>query len=87
MLQKLRREVPAQYLGCVFDAKGKTFRDEWYPQYKANRAAMPDDLTRQIEPIHQAVRMLGWPVIELPGIEADDVIGTLAHAATRRGGR
>jgi len=87
MLQRLREQYPSAHAACVFDAKGKTFRDEWYPQYKANRAAMPEDLARQIEPIHEAVRLLGWPVIELPGIEADDVIGTLAHAATRRGGR
>jgi len=60
MLQVLRREVRADYGACVFDAPGKTFRDAWYPQYKANRSPMPDDLRSQVEPIHQVVRMLGW---------------------------
>ncbi|MGH8664871.1 MAG: DNA polymerase I [Burkholderiales bacterium] len=87
MLQKLRREVPAQYLGCVFDAKGKTFRDEVYPQYKANRAAMPDDLALQIEPLHECVRALGWPLIMVDGVEADDVIGTLVCEARKQGVR
>jgi DNA polymerase-1 len=85
MLQKLRREVPAQYLGCVFDAKGKTFRDEIYPEYKANRAAMPDDLSAQIEPLHECVRALGWPLIMIDGVEADDVIGTLVCEARKQG--
>jgi DNA polymerase-1 len=87
MLQKLRREVPAQYLGCVFDAKGKTFRDEIYPQYKANRAAMPDDLALQIEPLHECVRALGWPLVMIDGVEADDVIGTLVCEARGQGVR
>jgi DNA polymerase-1 len=85
MLQKLRREVPARYLGCVFDAKGKTFRDEVYPEYKANRAAMPDDLTAQIEPLHECVRALGWPLLMVDGVEADDVIGTLVCEARKQG--
>ena len=59
MLRRLRREVEADYIACVFDAKGKTFRDDWYPEYKANRAAMPEDLARQIPPIHELVRALG----------------------------
>ncbi|MDH4060469.1 MAG: DNA polymerase I, partial [Aquincola sp.] len=70
MLKKLRVDVNAEHAACVFDAKGKTFRDDWYPEYKANRAPMPEDLARQIEPIHEAVRLLGWPVLEVPGIEA-----------------
>lgn len=81
MLRRLTNEYKADYLACVFDAKGKTFRDDWYPEYKANRAAMPEDLARQIEPIHLAVRALGWPVVMIEGVEADDVIGTLAVQA------
>jgi DNA polymerase-1 len=85
MLRKLRSDYPAAYIGCVFDAKGKTFRDDLYPHYKANRASMPEDLARQIAPIHEAVRAMGWPIIEVEGIEADDVIGTLAVDAVRHG--
>jgi DNA polymerase-1 len=87
MLRKLREQFPAQHAACVFDAKGKTFRDEWYPEYKANRAPMPEALAQQIEPIHKVVRLLGWPVLEVPGIEADDVIGTLACLASAGGQR
>jgi DNA polymerase-1 len=71
----------------VFDAKGKTFRDEVYPDYKATRTAMPDDLSRQVEPLFEAVRALGWPVLVVPGVEADDVIATLVEEAKRRGWR
>ncbi len=85
MLQSLRRSVPAAYVACVFDAKGPTFRDAIYPQYKAQRAPMPDDLRSQIEPIHEVVRLLGWTVLDVPGVEADDVIGTLAVVAERQG--
>ncbi|MBA3625339.1 MAG: DNA polymerase I, partial [Methylibium sp.] len=85
MLTKLREQYPSAHAACVFDAKGPTFRDEWYPEYKATRTAMPEDLARQIAPIHEVVRLLGWPVIEVPGIEADDVIGTLSCAASKRG--
>ncbi|MDF1485024.1 DNA polymerase I [Ramlibacter sp. H39-3-26] len=85
MLQALRREVRADYAACVFDASGKTFRDDIYPEYKAQRAPMPDDLRSQIAPIHEVVRLLGWPVLAVPGVEADDVIGTLAVAAARQG--
>ena len=85
MMQVLRRTYPAEHAACVFDAKGKTFRDDWYPQYKATRTAMPDDLALQIEPIHEVVKLLGWPVLEVPGIEADDAIGTLACVAARQG--
>lgn len=85
MMQALRREVRADYAACVFDAPGKTFRDDWYPAYKANRSPMPDDLRSQVEPIHQVVRLLGWPVLCVPDIEADDVIGTLARTAAAQG--
>ena len=85
MMQALRREVRADYAACVFDAPGKTFRDDWYPDYKANRSPMPDDLRSQVEPIHRVVRMLGWPVLTVPEVEADDVIGTLARTAARQG--
>ncbi len=85
MLRKLRQDVPCEHAACVFDAKGKTFRDDWYASYKATRKAMPDDLALQIDPIHEVVRLLGWPVLEVPGVEADDVIGTLACAAARAG--
>ncbi|WP_027213025.1 DNA polymerase I [Burkholderia sp. WSM2232] len=85
MLRRMRKEVTAEYSACVFDAKGKTFRDDWYPEYKANRPSMPDDLSRQIEPIHVAVRALGWPLLMIDGVEADDVIGTLSTEAEKRG--
>ena len=85
MLKKLRAEHQADYIACVFDAKGKTFRDDLYPQYKAQRASMPEDLVRQIEPIHALVRALGWPLLMIEGVEADDVIGTLAKTAARSG--
>ena len=85
MLQKLRKDVRADYAACVFDAHGPTFRDRLYPAYKANRSAMPDDLRSQIPPIHEVVRLLGWKVLNVPGVEADDVIGTLAHTAAQQG--
>ena len=85
MMQALRKEVPAAYVACVFDAKGPTFRDAIYPDYKAQRAPMPDDLRAQIEPIHEMVRLLGMQVLDVPGVEADDVIGTLAVLAAARG--
>ncbi len=84
MLQNLRKEVPADFVACVFDAKGPTFRDQLYPAYKAQRSPMPDDLRSQIEPIHEVVRLLGWRVLAVPGVEADDVIGTLARMAASR---
>src|SRR5512139_566654 len=87
MMRWLRERYPAEHAACVFDAKGKTFRDDWYPEYKAHRTPMPDDLVRQIEPIHEVVRLLGWPVLEVPGIEADDTIGTLARQAAASGHR
>ena len=82
MMQKLRKDVRADYAVCVFDAKGPTFRDALYPQYKAQRSPMPDDLRSQVEPIHEVVRLLGWQVLDVPGVEADDVIGTLACMAS-----
>jgi len=85
MLQKLRKDVRADYVACVFDAPGKTFRDDLYPQYKATRSPMPPELRAQIEPIHEVVRLLGWKVLHVEGVEADDVIGTLSCLATERG--
>ena len=85
MMQALKKEVPAAYVACVFDAKGPTFRDAIYPQYKANRSPMPDDLRAQIQPIHELARLLGMKVLDVPGVEADDVIGTLAHRAAAQG--
>ena len=85
MMKRLREQIGAEYAACVFDAPGKTFRDDWYPEYKANRSSMPEDLATQISAIHEVVRLLGWPIIMVPGIEADDAIGTLARAATESG--
>ena len=85
MMQKLRKDAQADYVACVFDAKGSTFRDAIYPAYKGNRAPMPDDLRSQIAPIHEVVRLSGWKVLDVPGVEADDVIGTLAVIAAAQG--
>ncbi|OJU88661.1 MAG: DNA polymerase I [Burkholderiales bacterium 66-5] len=85
MLHALKKEHAARYAACVFDAHGPTFRDALYPEYKANRSPMPDDLRAQIEPIHEVVRLLGWPVLSVPGVEADDVIATLATRAAAQG--
>lgn len=79
MIQKLMKEHPHGYITVVFDAKGKTFRHDLYPDYKANRPGMPDDLRDQIEPLHDVIRSLGIPLVVVPGVEADDVIGTLAE--------
>jgi DNA polymerase-1 len=87
MLRVLDEQSPAEYRACVFDAKGKTFRDDLFAEYKANRPVMPEDLASQLGPIHEAVQALGWPVLEIPGVEADDVIGTLAQQARREGMR
>ena len=81
MLRRLESDYKADYKAVVFDPRGKTFRDDWYPEYKAHRPPMPDDLARQIEPIHAAIKAAGWPVIMVDGVEADDVIGTLATQA------
>ncbi|MFJ2989848.1 DNA polymerase I [Collimonas sp. NPDC087041] len=85
MLRRLRIDYPAAYLACVFDAKGKTFRDDMYADYKATRASMPEDLVKQITPIHAAVRAMGWPILMVEGVEADDVIGTLTVQAVAHG--
>ena len=87
MLRSLHRDFPADYSACIFDAKGKTFRDEIYPEYKANRPSMPDDLAIQIEPLLETIRAMGWPLLIVDGVEADDVIGTLACQAARQGVR
>ena len=87
MLRKLRADFPADYSACVFDAKGKTFRDDWYPEYKAHRPPMPDDLRAQIEPLHEIVAAAGWNILMVDGVEADDVIGTLAQQASQQGAR
>ncbi len=85
MLRVLRTTYKATHAACIFDAKGKTFRDDWYPQYKAHRSPMPEDLVRQIEPIHACVKAMGWPLIMQEGVEADDVIGTLTRIASAQG--
>lgn len=85
MMKRLRDQVGAGHAACVFDAKGPTFRDTMYAQYKAQRAPMPEPLAEQIVPIHEVVRLLGWPVLEVPGIEADDAIGTLARVGAASG--
>jgi DNA polymerase-1 len=87
MLRKLLADYKADYAACVFDARGKTFRDDLYDKYKANRAPMPDDLGSQVEPLLEAIRAWGWPLLQIDGVEADDVIGTLAREADRRGMR
>ena len=85
MLRRARSDIAADHIACIFDAKGKTFRDEMYDQYKANRSPMPEDLVKQIEPIHAMVRAMGWPILMVSGVEADDVIGTLATQASAAG--
>ena len=81
MLKKLLADYAPERVAVVFDASGKTFRDELFAEYKANRPAMPDDMVEQIEPLHALVKALGFPVLRIPGVEADDVIGTLAKQA------
>jgi DNA polymerase-1 len=85
MLRKLAADYKAQARACVFDAKGKTFRDDAYAEYKATRSAMPDDLSSQVEPLKEAVAALGWPVLTVEGVEADDVIATLVEEGKRKG--
>jgi len=87
MLRRLAEDHKAEARACVFDAKGPTFREAEYAQYKANRPSMPEPLAAQIEPLKEAVAALGWPVLAVEGVEADDVIATLAAQATRRGWR
>ncbi|WP_426134047.1 DNA polymerase I [Pseudomonas sp. PWP3-1b2] len=81
MLKSLRKQYPDSPFAVVFDAKGGTFRDDMYADYKANRPSMPDDMRVQIEPLHQSVKAMGFPVLCVEGVEADDVIGTLARSS------
>ncbi|MBD3653168.1 DNA polymerase I [Kangiella sp.] len=85
MLKSLIKEYQPEYMAVVFDAKGKTFRNDLYPEYKANRPPMPEDLRQQIEPIHEIVKAMGLPLLVIDGVEADDVIGTLAKQACKEG--
>ncbi len=85
MLRKLIRDEQPDRVAVVFDAKGKTFRNDIYPEYKANRPPMPDDLRVQIEPLHQIIRAQGFPLVSIEGVEADDVIGTMSCQATEQG--
>lgn len=85
MLRRLHKDFQSDYSACVFDAKGKTFRDEIYPEYKAHRPPMPSDLVDQIAPLHDCIEAMGWPLLIVEGVEADDVIGTLAKQACSRG--
>ncbi|WP_372764741.1 DNA polymerase I [Litorivivens sp.] len=85
MIRRLKKDYPNATIAVVFDAKGKTFRDDIYPQYKANRPPMPEELREQIEPIHAIIRAMGLPLLAIEGVEADDVIGTLAAQAAKAG--
>jgi DNA polymerase I len=85
MLRRLIEDGKPDYFAVVFDAPGKTFRDDWYPEYKANRSPMPDALVAQIAPLHELIRVHGWPILMVEGVEADDVIGTLARQAELQG--
>ena len=84
MLRRLQKDYPHSAIAVIFDAKGKTFRDDIYSDYKANRPPMPDELRLQIEPIHNIIKAMGMPLISIVGVEADDVIGTLAVQATEQ---
>jgi DNA polymerase I len=83
MLRKLKQDFPSDYIACVLDPKGRTFRDDIYPEYKATRQSMPEPLAAQIEPLHETIEALGWPIVVVEGVEADDVIGTLVVQAER----
>lgn len=85
MLRSMLRQFSTDRIAVIFDAKGKTFRDDMYPEYKANRPPMPDDLRGQIEPLHAVIKAMGLPLISISGVEADDVIGTLATQASKQG--
>ncbi|MBI5793281.1 MAG: DNA polymerase I [Rhodocyclales bacterium] len=85
MLRVLEADYKSDFRAVVFDAKGKTFRDDWYPEYKAHRPSMPEDLVAQIEPLHECIRAAGWPLLMIDGVEADDVIGTLSRQAAQAG--
>ncbi|HCM06732.1 MAG TPA: DNA polymerase I [Oceanospirillales bacterium] len=82
MMRKLQKDYPESQIIVIFDAKGKTFRNDMYPEYKANRPSMPDELRVQIQPIHDIIKAMGLPLLVIDGVEADDVIGTLADQAT-----
>ena len=84
MLRSMMRQFASDRIAVVFDAKGKTFRDDMYSEYKANRPPMPDDLRCQIEPLYDVIRAMGLPLISITGVEADDVIGTLAYQASQQ---
>ncbi|BDR35590.1 TPA: DNA polymerase I [Photobacterium damselae] len=85
MLRSMLRQFSTEHIAVIFDAKGKTFRDEMFADYKANRPPMPDDLRGQIEPLHAVIKAMGLPLISISGVEADDVIGTLATQASKAG--
>ena len=85
MLKRLLKDYPGSPVAVIFDAKGKTFRDEIYAEYKSHRPPMPDDLRAQVEPIHAIIRAMGLPLFVEEGVEADDVIGTLARQASESG--
>lgn len=85
MLRSLLLQYRPSHVAVVFDAKGKTFRDELFAEYKSHRPPMPDDLRSQIEPLHQMVKAMGLPLLVVSGVEADDVIGTLAQEAEKAG--
>ncbi|MAG76532.1 MAG: DNA polymerase I, partial [Colwelliaceae bacterium] len=85
MIKSLQKDYPNGNIVVVFDAKGKTFRNDLYPEYKANRPPMPDDLRCQIAPLHEMIEAMGFPLLVIEGVEADDVIGTLAKQASENG--
>ena len=87
MLGRLKSDYPTVFFGVVFDPKGKTLRDEYFPSYKAQRPRMPEELSMQILPLFDMIRALGYPLVQVPGVEADDVIGTLADKAANKGMR
>src|SRR5690349_21162399 len=86
MLRKLKQDFPSDYIACVLDPKGRTFRDDIYPEYKATRQAMPEPLAAQVEPLYETIEALGWPIVVVENVEADDVIGTLVVHAEREHG-
>ncbi|MCF6768181.1 DNA polymerase I [Thiotrichales bacterium 19S11-10] len=85
MLKRLPEQMGTEHIGIIFDARGKNFRHELYPEYKANRKKMADELSEQIKPLHELIKALGFPVVSVSGVEADDVIGTLATNASKAG--
>jgi len=85
MMKRLQKDYPDDHIAVVFDAKGKTFRNDMYPEYKANRPPMHDELRVQIKPIHEIIQAMGFPLLCVDGVEADDVIGTLSHQASEQG--